>query len=528
MTPSPGRPASGRRPLPINKNLRAISLSLVAKVRARPVVTSTEIANELAREAMAEIASDVSPAELAAVEKNIRRRLYDSLKVLVSVGAITRGRASKTLRWNGVSHLARPLRRGVRPETVSLGGENLPPDCSSSLAHVVKEPEETKNEKRLSDALVLNSSVHIPPRNGPDMTAPGDGLKRTPVEDAAIKKGHDDVCLSDCDCSSDSSIAQELLNAAGAISAAKKRINAKTAALRALGAQQQALKNLCERNIRLGDSHASGGKISLPFVLVRTPDDTDITLEATEDARRISFNFSDYFQVVNDSGVIERLFRADAEKMSCIKSSPCRKRRVGRCEDGRTKFFSLSTPEEDHVEHLDSSLRISHGRRSVHSHFAYPIVQTSGEVGMFRTPPRRRRFRIDVSNNGSVSRRLFLAGNETRCVKDSSWSPIPAHSLSPPHAQALSHSGGSGVTSRRAFAPIPAPHCQSFEDDVALTCPQGDENCVLPTTDNNEIDFENFDAEQQASCIPFGFYDCSGPSDSAYATNAGEYLDMKF
>lgn len=96
------------------KNLRAISLALVAKVRRLRVTTSTALANELAQEAVAEAGEDSSraPGARAALEKNARRRLYDSLKVLVSVGAIARSRRDKTLRWNGTAHLRRAARAG--------------------------------------------------------------------------------------------------------------------------------------------------------------------------------------------------------------------------------------------------------------------------------------------------------------------------------------------------------------------------------------------------------------------------------
>lgn len=94
------------------KNLRAISLALVAKVRRVRVTTSTALANELAREAIAEAdgSATKTPGARAALEKNVRRRLYDSLKVLVSVGAIARSRRDKTLRWNGTAHLRRAAR----------------------------------------------------------------------------------------------------------------------------------------------------------------------------------------------------------------------------------------------------------------------------------------------------------------------------------------------------------------------------------------------------------------------------------
>lgn len=94
--------------LSATKNLRAISMSLVEKLRIQAGVSSIDIATELATEAISEVAGGavvVSDEDLQAVGKNIRRRLYDSLKVLESIGAIVRTRKDKTLTWVGTNHL---------------------------------------------------------------------------------------------------------------------------------------------------------------------------------------------------------------------------------------------------------------------------------------------------------------------------------------------------------------------------------------------------------------------------------------
>lgn len=81
-------------------------MSLVQLLRSSDGIPSTSIASKLASDAVRDLISsfEVSKDDLVAVEKNIRRRLYDSLKVLVSVGAIRR-RPDKTLYWQGVTHL---------------------------------------------------------------------------------------------------------------------------------------------------------------------------------------------------------------------------------------------------------------------------------------------------------------------------------------------------------------------------------------------------------------------------------------
>lgn len=207
-------------------------------------MTSTEIANELAQEAVAEIAAvNVPPADVQAVEKNIRRRLYDSLKVLVSVGAISRSPDSnKLLVWNGVSHLV-----------------------------------------------------------------PGPGH---PAYDAdlALKAG-----------SASSPAANSCTSLRRSIKNAKEQISEKQELLGALQKQQKYLTALYERNSSRAEAHpmpsATGGsaRISLPFVVVRTPPETEIELESSGDAHCMFFRFSESFQVVNDAGILERMFKPASE-----------------------------------------------------------------------------------------------------------------------------------------------------------------------------------------------------------------------
>lgn len=297
--------ASKRSLRSVSKNLRAISLSLVAKIRAREEVTSTDISNELAREAVAMVATGgkVTREELAAVEKNIRRRLYDSLKVLVSVGAIRRGRSSKTLTWNGVSHLVRPREiAGSAPSSTGADAEAITPRRGRKRANhhdAALSPSESHSES--ADALpTFRSAKKSAPR----------ARKRTRLMN--------DVSI--------------------AVTAARRRIRAKAAELKLLTVQELALTSICARNSREPASkrpvQPSGSRsgtntvgrdseqqaqasqettvngstrVQLPFLLVRTPDATDIKLVATDDARRVSFEFSDRFQIVNDTGVVSRV-----------------------------------------------------------------------------------------------------------------------------------------------------------------------------------------------------------------------------
>lgn len=199
-------------------------MSLVKKLRSNEGISSVDIASELASEAIKEVEDAsfvVSEDELSAVSKNIRRRLYDSLKVLESVGAIRRTRKDKTLTWVGIKHLIPP-----RFQT-----EQLQVKAGSS-----------------SNSVVLYQSV------------------------AQLRKS-----IADKQCK-----------------------------LSQLKTQAHAILSLCQRN-----QHFPGPetlRIQLPFVIIRTPVSTDIKLDATPDASSMVFEFRGHYEIVNDSGILDRMF----------------------------------------------------------------------------------------------------------------------------------------------------------------------------------------------------------------------------
>lgn len=218
------------------KNLRAISLSLVQKLRSAPQgLPSTDIANQLAKEAVKQVVginAQISQSDLVAIEKNIRRRLYDSLKVLVSIGAIRRSFSDKMLHWQGVAHLF------PSPATSSSSNSN-----QTSHSH----------------------SPSPPP-------------------------------------------SPQLRQLSASLCAIRQRLDEKAATLQQLLHHKLALERLCRRNGRNFHSVHPSLKIYMPFVLIRTPRHTDITLESTPDTQNMAFHFSGQFEIVNDAGVLDRLF----------------------------------------------------------------------------------------------------------------------------------------------------------------------------------------------------------------------------
>lgn len=214
------------RTVSATKNLRAISRALVEKVRANDGVSSTQVANQLSEEAISDVTAtvaDVSSEEIAAIERNIRRRLYDSLKVLVSIGAIRRCPRDKSLSWVGVRHLVPQLFQ----------------HCSSSLSQ---------------------------------SPAP-----RTDPEPFRVAIEHH-----------------------------RQHIIAKTNELSQIRAHFNALHTLFLRNEN--NPAPNHHRLDFPFVVIRTHVSTHIRLHSTPARDNLKFTFAGAYELVNDSGILDRLF----------------------------------------------------------------------------------------------------------------------------------------------------------------------------------------------------------------------------
>lgn len=107
----------GRRASAKFSNLRRISVVLADKIRRAGEMSAISIAEEMVFEAVSEMGvengggcEDKVGKDVISVEKNVRRRLYDALKVLCSVGIIEKvggcgrgvGAKGGVLRWKGV------------------------------------------------------------------------------------------------------------------------------------------------------------------------------------------------------------------------------------------------------------------------------------------------------------------------------------------------------------------------------------------------------------------------------------------
>ncbi|ETI45493.1 hypothetical protein, variant 1 [Phytophthora nicotianae CJ01A1] len=91
-SPSPGKK---RKYLKINKGLRHFSMKVCQKVEEKHVTSYNEVADELVREFVT-----MRPNDAVYDEKNIRRRVYDALNVLMAMDIISKER--KEIRWKGL------------------------------------------------------------------------------------------------------------------------------------------------------------------------------------------------------------------------------------------------------------------------------------------------------------------------------------------------------------------------------------------------------------------------------------------
>ncbi|KAF1334450.1 Transcription factor dp-1, partial [Globisporangium splendens] len=96
-SPAFGSPSSGkkRKYLKINKGLRHFSMKVCQKVEEKHVTSYNEVADELVREFVT-----MRPNDAVYDEKNIRRRVYDALNVLMAMDIISKER--KEIRWKGL------------------------------------------------------------------------------------------------------------------------------------------------------------------------------------------------------------------------------------------------------------------------------------------------------------------------------------------------------------------------------------------------------------------------------------------
>lgn len=144
-----------------NKGLRHFSLKVCEKVQSKGVTTYNEVADELVAE-LQKMAAE-GQAEGMGNNKNIRRRVYDALNVLMAMGIITKEK--KEIRWVGLPTNSRQdlhkieVDQEVRLERIRRKKEHLEELMSQqrSYANLL-----SRNAQMDPISMDPNSKIHLP------------------------------------------------------------------------------------------------------------------------------------------------------------------------------------------------------------------------------------------------------------------------------------------------------------------------------------------------------------------------------
>ena len=131
-----GGAGSRRKVVKVNKGLRHFSMKVCEKVKEKGTTTYNEVADELVEDEMRRVEAS---GDRSFDQKNIRRRVYDALNVLMAMNIIAKEK--KEIRWLGL-----PI--------------NTPAQCATLDEEIsVKRTAIEQKEKELKDLLLLQVSL---------------------------------------------------------------------------------------------------------------------------------------------------------------------------------------------------------------------------------------------------------------------------------------------------------------------------------------------------------------------------------
>lgn len=151
------------------KGLRHFSMKVCEKVQAKQVTSYNEVADELVREftAPSHQASPISPSEQSQYDqKNIRRRVYDALNVLMAMNIISKEK--KEIRWIGLPTNSRQecdkleREKKLRLERIKQKRSQLHELILQQIAFKNLVARNKALEADGSGAPTSNSAIHLP------------------------------------------------------------------------------------------------------------------------------------------------------------------------------------------------------------------------------------------------------------------------------------------------------------------------------------------------------------------------------
>lgn len=257
------------------KGLRHFSLKVCRKVEEKGRTNYNEVADEL----VAEVLNSKSDPSTGCVpvegydEKNIRRRVYDALNVLMAMEIISKEK--KEIRWRGL------------PSSLGEGGGGGGGRRAGGRA-VEQEEEEVeglRKEKRRVEAAV-----------GKKREVLQELIRQRVAFQKLVKRNgerEEELAATATTTAAAAAAASAAVSSSSRVSAGATAAAATAAAVAAVAAA--AVENEEQR------------KIPLPFIIINTHMATVIQCEMTEDRSDVFFNFSNQFELKDDNDILKRM-----------------------------------------------------------------------------------------------------------------------------------------------------------------------------------------------------------------------------
>jgi hypothetical protein len=269
-------------------SLRFISSQVCQIVEAKECTTYNEVANELVIEAMSLFHSqaEVTDKKKKDHEKNIRRRVYDALNVLLATDIISKtkekGDKEKTIHWKGY-----PTGNSV---DLSL--------LEREKAQLMREIERKKGF--LVELLVQNVC-----------------FRNLEARNKRYKIAEDDVTASDHVASSANSVSNAPSSSDAMPNQTQSESSQDTKSKESSNQDSTIVNDGAsnDKTCQQKDTSSKDGmitipeseKIDLPFIVVNTADNALIQCEMNTDKTEVIFDFSQPFEINDDNEILKRL-----------------------------------------------------------------------------------------------------------------------------------------------------------------------------------------------------------------------------
>lgn len=242
------------------RGLKKLSVSVLNAVKSRGHTSYGDVAAALIRE----LTGSEPSADAVVESKNVRRRVYDILNVLVAMGIV--GKRGKVIQWNGIQ-----------------GADGLMAPTSASAIT-------SSSAAGLSGAAGTEGSG-----SSSSATHQHSSSSSTPFHSTS----HPQHSHSHPTSTTRSSEIEQL----------REKLEAKRQELIELYRTHMYLLGLAEYNRLRAPNVPMEERIKVPFMVLSAPSDARIECELSEDSRQVLFRFNTPFEVRDDWQVIDHVLR---------------------------------------------------------------------------------------------------------------------------------------------------------------------------------------------------------------------------